>query len=141
MNEPTKMNVSVTMESHGRKTKVARMLTLDVIIKWIERQELDEYTTKGLIDLASKYPTQALPSFRRNFNLMLQRVRAKRKLEQRGVIDEQPEQVAEGKAVETEAVSFDEAFGKAFEGKKPVKEEGAKCEEGTCGEESKEEWQ
>ena len=142
MSEPTKMNVAVTMESHGRRTKVGRLLTLDMVIQWIKLQELDEYTTKGLIELASKYPTQALPLFRKNFNLMLQRVRAKRKLEQRGEIDEQPQQNNEQAecAIQTEAVSFDDAFGKAFKDKKPVQEgtqQGAKCEEGDC----QEDWQ
>jgi hypothetical protein len=55
-----------------------------VITNWIKIQGLDEYTTNGLIELASKYPTQALPSFRRNFNLMIERVRTKRQKEQNG---------------------------------------------------------
>ena len=68
----------------GSRGGLKRLLTLDDVIKMIKLQGYDEYTTNGLIALASRYPTQALPNFRKNFNLMLQRVRAKRKLEQRG---------------------------------------------------------
>lgn len=68
-----------------RGVKVA--LTLDKISEWIRLQGLDEYTTAGLIELAKKTPTSALPHFRRNFNLMIARVRQKRQQEQRGNID------------------------------------------------------
>ena len=68
----------------GSRGGLKRLLTLDTVKEWIRLQGFDEYTTNGLIELASRYPTQALPSFRRNFNLMIQRVRAKRRLEQRG---------------------------------------------------------
>jgi hypothetical protein len=68
----------------GGRSGLKRLLTLDDLIKMIKLQGLDEYTTNGLIELASRYPTQALPTFRRNINLMIQRVRSKRKLEQRG---------------------------------------------------------
>ena len=68
----------------GGRGGLKRLLTLDDLVKMIKLQGLDEYTTNGLIELASRYPTQALPSFKRNINLMIQRVRAKRKLEQRG---------------------------------------------------------
>jgi hypothetical protein len=63
------------------ESKFQRMLTLEMICDWIRKQGMDEYTTNGLIELASKYPNQALPSFRKNFNLMIQRVRQKRKKE------------------------------------------------------------
>lgn len=56
-------------------------LTLKKVSEWIRLQGLDEYTTEGLIELAGRYPTQALPSFKKNFNLMIQRVRQKRKQE------------------------------------------------------------
>jgi hypothetical protein len=65
-------------------SRLQRQLTLDVVIDWIKIQGFDEYTTHGLIELAKGYPTQALPSFRRNFNLMIERVRQKRKQELRG---------------------------------------------------------
>lgn len=68
-----------------------RLMTLQVITEWIKLQGLDEYTTQGLIGIAEKYPTQALPSFRRNFNLMIARVRAKRQEEQNQPINEEPE--------------------------------------------------
>lgn len=65
-----------------------RLMTLEVISEWIRLQGLDEYTTNGLIELAGGYPTQALPHFRRNFNLMIARVRAKRQEEQNQPISE-----------------------------------------------------
>jgi hypothetical protein len=58
------------------------MITLERLSEWIQKQELDEYTTKGLIELASRYPNSSLGSFKKNFNLMINRVRAKRKKEQ-----------------------------------------------------------
>lgn len=65
-------------------SRLQRQLTLEVVIEWIKIQGFDEYTTNGLIKLAEKYPTQALPNFRRNFNLMIERVRQKRKQEMNG---------------------------------------------------------
>lgn len=66
----------------GKQSTVLKVpLTYETIVSWIKLQGLDEYTTNGLIDMAAQYPTQALPSFRRNFNLMIERVRQKRKKE------------------------------------------------------------
>lgn len=81
MGEPTSINakVSVPGKSSG---KLNRLLTFEIVCDWIRIQNLDEYTTKGLIDMAAKYPTHALPKFRDNFNLMIERVRHKRKQEQ-----------------------------------------------------------
>jgi hypothetical protein len=73
-----KAQVYVPGKSGG---KLQRQLTLDTVIGWIKVQGLDEYTTNGLIELAKRYPTQAFPSFRKNFNLMIERVRSKRKKE------------------------------------------------------------
>jgi hypothetical protein len=83
MGEPTSIKAQVYMpgKSHG---KLHRLLTFDTISEWIKLQGFDDYTTNGLIELASKYPTQALPSFRKNFNLMIERVRAKRRQESTG---------------------------------------------------------
>jgi hypothetical protein len=76
-----------------------QQLTFDTICKWIRMQGLDEYTTDGLIDLAATYPTSALPSFRRNFNLMLARVRQKRRDEQRGLVVEEIKEIEDVKEV------------------------------------------
>lgn len=65
-------------------SRLQRQLTLEVVTEWIKIQGFDDYTTNGLIEIAERYPTQALPSFRRNFNIMLERVRQKRKIEMRG---------------------------------------------------------
>ena len=78
-----KINLGLTvLGDTSRKTTIHPQLTLDRLIQWIKNQELDEYTTQGLIDLAKGYPTHALPNFRRNFAVMLSRVRAKRTREQ-----------------------------------------------------------
>lgn len=72
-----------TKQAHGvAQYPTGRLMTLEVITEWIRLQGLDEYTTQGLIEIAGRYPTQALPSFRKNFNLMIARVRAKRQEEQ-----------------------------------------------------------
>jgi hypothetical protein len=78
------MNVRVTAESHGRKTSISRLFTLDLLISWIKKMNVDEYTINGLIALASKYPAAALPSFRKNINLMIQRVQLQRQKDQQG---------------------------------------------------------
>jgi len=66
----------------GKNTRpIQRPLTLEMVCEWIKLQGFDEYTTNGLIEMASRYPNQALHSFRLNFNLMIERVRAKRKKE------------------------------------------------------------
>jgi hypothetical protein len=84
MSEATSIKSQVYMPGKGKRGAIRKQLTLEVITSWIKLQGFDEYTTNGLIELACKYPTQALPSFRRNFNLMIERVRAKRKAELQG---------------------------------------------------------
>lgn len=121
MSEPTRLAVKVTAGENSRPVRAVRDITLERIITWIQRMELDEYTTKELIALASKYPNAALPSFRKNFNLMLNRVRAKRKKEQIGDQNAQSEKQIVFKP--QEKVSIDEAFKKAFE---PVVQEETK---------------
>jgi hypothetical protein len=86
MSEPTSIKASIYVKGKS-KGKLSRMLTFEMICEWIKLQGFDEYTTNGLIELAAKYPTQALPSFRKNFNLMIERVRAKRKKEQNDLIN------------------------------------------------------
>lgn len=71
-------------ESDKTRKGPNRQLTFDIICKWIKLQGMDEYTTNGLIELASKVPTSALHHFRKNFNLMIARVRQARNEEQRG---------------------------------------------------------
>lgn len=83
MAEPTSIRASVHIPGKTRG-KLQKQLTLGTVKNWIRLQGLDEYTTNGLIELAEGYPTQALPSFRRNFNLMIERVREKRRSEQEG---------------------------------------------------------
>ena len=87
--EPSSIKTQVFVPGKGRGYRgPSKLLTLDMISEWIRLQGFDEYTTKGLIELASKYPTQALPTFRRNFNLMIARVRAKRQEEQNQPLNE-----------------------------------------------------
>lgn len=92
MSEPTSIRASVYVPGKSPSSRLQRQLTLEIITEWIKIQGFDEYTTKGLIELAEKYPTQALPSFRRNFNVMIERVRAKRRKEiQSGNLQEKEE--------------------------------------------------
>lgn len=88
-----KISTKFYIRSHGEdKTRGHPncKLTYGVVCEWIKLQGLDEYTTKGLIDMAGRIPTSALPHFRRNFNLMIARVRQKRQEEQRGFVQEEP---------------------------------------------------
>lgn len=109
MTEPSRLSISVSTDSARRPNNVGKMLTLDRIVEYIEKQGLDEYTTKGLIEEAAKYPHQALPAFRRNFNLMIQRVRARRKKEQSGVENHEPKETTKQKVTRT-AISLEEAI-------------------------------
>lgn len=77
-----KAKIFVPSQKDKDRGRPSRMLTFDMISDWIRLQGFDEYTTNGLIELAARYPTNALPSFRRNFNLMIARVRQKRREEQ-----------------------------------------------------------
>lgn len=97
MSEPTSIKAQVFMPGK-KKGRLQRQLTLDIISDWIKLQGFDEYTTSGLIELASKYPTQALPSFRKNFNLMIERVRAKQRAEQQGQKVQQQVQEQKGES-------------------------------------------
>jgi hypothetical protein len=89
MSELSKMQLNV---SHGSNNSppLKRVESLDRTVQWIIRQGHDEYTTKGLIELAQNYPTSALPMFRKNYQLMLNRVRAKRKKEVKENVETQP---------------------------------------------------
>jgi len=96
MSEAASMNFSVTIPGKSRSPRIARMLTLERLIEWIKSQDLDEHTTKSLIYLASRYPSHALPLFKKNFNLMLQRARAMRKADSTGPVEKkEAEPVAE----------------------------------------------
>lgn len=99
MSEPTSIKATVFIP--GKKNqKLQRMLTFETISNWIKLQGFDEYTTNGLIELASRYPTQALPHFRRNFNLMIERVRTKRRAEQQGMIQQKEDSNGENTDVQ-----------------------------------------
>lgn len=116
MPEASNLSVSLMSDQGSRKTKIARMLTLESMIEWIRSQGLDEFTTKGLIELASKYPYNALPSFKKNFNLMLQRVRAKRQKE--GEVEREKTIEKEPKEPKQNFKSFEEGLNSNWDGKK-----------------------
>lgn len=86
MNEASNLAISFNDKPKG---VLPSHLTLEKIISFIQAQELDEQTTKGLIELASTYPTNAFPTFKKNINLMIQRTRAKRTQEERRLNNEQ----------------------------------------------------
>lgn len=94
MSDVGSIKAKVSVPGKGN-SQVSVQLTFQKICEWIKLQGLDDYTTNGLIQMASRYPTESLPSFRKNFNLMIERVRVKRRSEQQGVLT--PE---EGKNVE-----------------------------------------
>ena len=77
-----------------------RQLTFETISDWIKLQGFDEYTETGLIELASRYPTSALKSFRKNFNLMLARVRENRKREQNQQENDNANDISETEIIE-----------------------------------------
>ena len=95
--EASSLKAKVVMPGQGNRPGFRKQLTLQRITEWIRLQGLDEYTEEGLIEIASKYPTAALPSFRKNFNLMIQRVRQKRKQELGQVEQEIPDAESESK--------------------------------------------
>ena len=88
MSEPSSIKAQVYIPGKG-KGQLKRQFTFDIISEWIKIQGFDEYTTAGLIQLASRYPTQALPNFRKNFNVMIDRVRQQRRLELKGEIQKE----------------------------------------------------
>lgn len=96
MSEASSIRAKVEIPGKGKDSKLQRQLTLGVISDWIRIQGFDEYTTEGLIELASRYPTQALPSFRKNFNIMIDRVRQKRRAETRGEVETDTEEQIDG---------------------------------------------
>ncbi len=105
--EAQQIQAKVYVPGKGPGSKLQRQLTFDMISEWIRLQGLDEYTTNGLIELAGRYPTQALPSFRRNFNLMIQRVRQKRKKEM-GEVEEPVTEIGQSGQTDAEESPMDE---------------------------------
>lgn len=85
MSEPTSLNAKVSIPGKPGSGRFHRLLTYETVCEYIKLQGFDDYTTNALIEMAGRYPTQALPSFQKNFNLMIARVRAKRKQEQNGI--------------------------------------------------------
>lgn len=118
MTEASRMQVKVDIGQSNRPGP-QKLVTLGRVVEWIRKQDFDEYTQNGLIDLAATYPTSALPSFRRNFNLMIQRVRAKRKKEQNG--EDVNVEIKIKETIVDNRLSLEEALNQAF---KPVVKEG-----------------
>jgi hypothetical protein len=95
--EASSLKAKVVMPGSKDRPGFRKQLTLKTVIEWIRMQGLDEYTEEGLIESASKYPTQALPSFRKNFNLMIQRVRQQRKKEL-GQVEEEVKEIQDAES-------------------------------------------
>jgi hypothetical protein len=108
MSEASKLNISISAGQEGRPKRIIKQVTLARVIQWIESHGHDEYTTKGLVELASRYPTAALPSFQKNYQILLNRVRAKRNQEQGG---SNGSAIEEESGVERKPVSLDEILG------------------------------
>lgn len=79
MSERLDIGFSIPAEDGRPKPKPGRLLGLSKIIDWIKLLELDESTTNGLIEAASQFPEHALPNFRKNINVFINRVRRKAK--------------------------------------------------------------
>jgi len=114
MNEASNLSLNVVGGNRPRST-VGPQVTLDKLIEFIKSHQFDEYTTKGLIDLASTYPNNALTSFKKNFNLMVQRIRAKRKVDQ-NFPEKEPHVEAKEKRTEETFIgtNLEDAFRNAF---------------------------
>lgn len=119
MPEPNRLSMTMTNGQNKRNSSISPLLTLDKVIDFIRSHNFDEYTTKGLIDLASAYPNNALSSFRKNFNLMVQRVRAKRIKDQN--FTESTSDVKAKEETRTEdtfvGTNLDDAFRNVFDSK------------------------
>lgn len=113
MAEASKLSISLDFGDKREKTPIGHLLTLNRVIKWIKAQELDEYTTAGLIKIAQGYPNQALPMFLKNFQVMLGRVRAQRKKE--GFEDAPTQNANENKPEEKFVSNLDEGLGFKWE--------------------------
>jgi len=58
-------------------------VTLKSVIKWIEEQEYDVYTTQELIKTVSKYPHSILPHYKQLVKAQLSRIGKKKREENR----------------------------------------------------------
>ena len=105
--EAQSIKAQVTMPGVEGRRGMVPQLTLQKVIEQIRRLGLDPYTEEGLIQLAERYPTQALPSFRKNFNLMIQRVRQQRKKD----FGQVPEEVTEIEIKEIENAESESDIG------------------------------
>lgn len=81
MSEAQNFDFKISIPNAKHRVPVKRLYTLDTLKEWIRDQGFDDYTVKGLIEMASKYPNPALPKFAENINVMLNRVRNKRRKE------------------------------------------------------------
>lgn len=86
MSEAGRMTIKIDIGQPDRPGP-KKIVTLKSIIEWIKRKQLDSYTQNYLIEVASRYPTAALPFFGKNFNIMLQRARAQRWKDQSETIE------------------------------------------------------
>jgi hypothetical protein len=88
MHEPNKLAFKISndqQQENSKRPKANRVVTHERVAEWIRRQGLDQLTTEDLIELSSRYPVGALASFKKNFHLMIQRVRATQRKEKTGV--------------------------------------------------------
>ena len=105
--EAQSIKAQVTMPGSEGRSGLKPQLTLQMVTEQIRRLGLDQYTEEGLIQLAERYPTQALPTFRKNFNLMIQRVRQQRKKD----FGQLEEEVTEIEIKETEDAESESSVG------------------------------
>lgn len=68
-------------EVDTRQKSNLRSLTLQGLVKWIDKQNLDERVKAELKKAAGTYPQQALGAFRKNFSTHVSRVQKKLRAE------------------------------------------------------------
>ena len=117
--EANKMNFRVTLpgddeKTHNQRNTARPMITLDKVVSWVRSLDLDEYTTNGLIKLAEGYPYGSLPMFRKNFDVMLARVRQTR-LQEEIKNSEKVEEVLKEEIVEETNLQVEQEVAEAIE--------------------------
>lgn len=69
-------NIKIKIDSPLSKTKAPKIeLTLEKVLKWLDTQNYDEETLKELKKVASFYPHNALPFFKKNIIKHVSKIR------------------------------------------------------------------
>lgn len=80
MFEPERINLAGSRPG----SSLQPMLTLEALKAWIDTQQVEERVKEILKGMASRYPNQALPSFKKNYNVLLDRAKRQLRAETKG---------------------------------------------------------